>query len=170
MITLFIIIIVIVVACIANSTDSKSKKELARIEEETLQLPDLYFRMHEMTTAQKAFNLFPSDKDLLDIFKYEANTRNITLTMKDGRSVTCPLSELYVQFDKVSGHYRFVIKNSGTKFSFYKFNYVFTDKEWDIIIGVLMLAGQTSNISIMGSTYKNLSKANTILKIIKAIS
>lgn len=170
MFTLFIIIVVVAIICSAGKKDKKSEEDLARIEEETQRLPDLYFRMHEMTSTQRALNLFPGDKDILEILKYNAATRNITLKMKDGRSVTCLLSELYVIFSKTNGLYRFEIRHGKTRFSFYKFAYVFTDKEWDVIINVLTLAGETTGIDIFGSTYKNMTRVNTVLKIIKAIS
>lgn len=170
MFTFCIIVFIIILIIARYQDDKKSNKELARIEYQTQQLPDLYFCMHQMTSTQKVLNLWPSDNDILQSFKYEANTRVITLTMKDGRSITCPLSELFVDFDKVQSMYRFEVKYGGSKFSFYQYAYIYTDKEWDIIISVLTLAGHTRNVSIMGSTYKNLSRASTILKIIKAIS
>ena len=42
-----------------------------------------------------------------------------------------------------------------------------TDAEWDVIIRLLMLAGTTHNIAIMGSAYKN---ANMVASIIKALN
>lgn len=90
--------------------------------------------------------------------------------MKDGRYVNCPLSQLDVSFDKVNAIYRFVIRYNNVKFSFYQWAYTFTDKEWDVIINTLTLAGTTRNVSIMGASYKNLQKANTVLKILKALS
>ena len=90
--------------------------------------------------------------------------------MKDGRFVNCPLSQLDITFDKVGALYRIVVKHNNVKFSFYQYAYVFSDKEWEVILDTLTLAGTTRNVSIMGSAYKNLNKANTVLKIIKALS
>jgi len=169
MFTLLIIIIVVWVIVKSNSKDKKSKKEQAINEEKTASLPDMAFYAKEMTSTQKALNMWPGDKDLLQEFRYISSSRMIYLKMKDGRFVNCPLSQLDVTFDKVSGIYRIVIKNSNVKFSFYQYSYVFTDNEWDVILSTLTLAGTTRNVEIMSSTYKNLSRANTILKIISKL-
>lgn len=169
MITLLIIIIIIWAIVKSNSKDKKSQKEQAIDEEKTASLPDMTFYAKEMTSTQKALNMWPGDKDLLQEFRYTSSNRMIYMKMRDGRFVNCPLSQLDVTFDKVSGMYRIVIKNDNVKFSFYQYPYVFTDKEWDIILSTLTLAGTTRNVEIMGSTYKNLSKVNTVLKIIKAL-
>ena len=110
--------------------------------------------------------MWPSDKDVLKWVKYTSSTRNIYLEMKDGRHVSCPLSQLDVTFDRINKLNRFVISN-GPTFSFYEYAYVFTDAEWDVIIRLLMLAGTTHNIAIMGSAYKN---ANMIASLIKALN
>ena len=89
--------------------------------------------------------------------------------MKDGRYVDCPLSLLDVTFDVACGIYRIVIKHNNVKFSFYRYDHIFTKKEWEIILDTLTLAGTTRNVAIMGSAYKNMSKVNTVLKIIKAL-
>lgn len=167
--TLIVIIIVVVIIIKSNSPDNKSYKQQAIDEERTANLPDMYFHAKEMTSAQKALNMWPRDSDLLQEFRYTGSNRLIYMKMKDGRLVNCPLSALDVTFDKVGALYRFVIKNSNVTFSFYQYSYVFTDKEWDIIISTLTLAGITRNVGIMGSTYKNITRVNTILKIIKAM-
>lgn len=173
MLFLFIVIIIIAICCsFMSPKDKKSKKQLAKNEEFLAKLPDIFYKAHEMSSTEKALNLWPSNKDLLDIFQYTSENRNIYLKMKDGRSISCPLSELDVEFDKVHKTYiyRIVVKNGKTKFSFYGFEYVFTKKQWDVIFSTLTLAGITRNVSIMGKAYKNMEKAATILKIIKEIS
>lgn len=167
--TIIVIICVVWAIVKSNSPDKRSSKQQAQNEERTANLPDMYFCSKEMTSAQKALNVWPSDKDLLHEFRYMSSNRMIYLKMRDGRFVNCPLSALDVTFDKAGALYRFVIKNNNTKFSFYKYDFIFTDKEWDIIISTLTLAGITRNVKIMGSTYKNLSRANTVLRIIKAL-
>ena len=171
MITLTLFVVLFTLYLIFGSKkDKKSYKDLARIESEKQKLPDINIQMHQMTAAEKALNLWPSDNDLLKSFVYKSDGSVITLVMKDGRRISCPLSRLYVDFDKVGGQYRFETKYNGTKFSFYKYPYVFSEKEWDIIISVLTLAGETRGVSIMGTAYKNISKVGTVLKIIKALS
>ena len=169
--TILIVIFVILVVVVAktNSKDKKSRKQQAINEERIANLPTMYFCAKELTSVQKALNMWPGVNDLLQEFLYNSSNRGIYMKMKDGRFVNCPLSALDVTFDKVNGIYRIVIKNNNVKFSFYRFSYVFTDKEWDIILSTLTLAGTTRNVDIMGATYKNLTKVNTILKIIKAL-
>ena len=169
MFTLLIIVIVVLVIVKLNSKDKKSSKVQAINEEKTASLPDMVFYAKEMTSTQKALNLWPSDKDLLQEFMYSSSNRMIYLKMRDGRFVNCPLSQLDVTFDKVSGLYRIVIQNGNVKFSFYQYAYIFTDNEWDVIMSTLTLAGTTRNVEIMGATYKNLNKVNTVLKIISKL-
>ena len=169
MLTLLIIIIVVWTIVKASSRDKKGKKEQAINEEKTASLPDMAFYAKEMTSTQKALNMWPGDKDLLQEFRYTSSNRMIYLKMRDGRFVYCPLSQLDVTFDKVSGIYRIVINNVNVKFSFYQYPYVFTNSEWEIILSTLTLAGTTRNVEIMGSTYKNLSKINMVLKIISKL-
>lgn len=169
MFTLLIICIVVYAIYKANSKDKKSINDIVINEEKTVKLPDISFYAKEMTSTQKALNMWPSDKDLLQIFRYTSSTRTIYMKMKDGRYVDRPLSQLDVTFDVASGIYRIVIKNNNVKFSFYRYDYVFTKKEWEIILDTLTLAGTTRNVAIMGSAYKNMSKVNTVLKIIKAL-
>ena len=169
MFTILVIILVVIAIKAATSPDKKSKKEQAANEEKIANLPDMAFSAKELTSTQRALNLWPGKEDLLQEFRYTSSTGRIFLKMKDGRAVNCPLSQLDVAFDKVSGVYRFEIKNNGTKFSFYRYDYVFTSNEWDVIIDTLTLAGTTRNVAIMGSAYKNMTKVNTVLKIIKAL-
>lgn len=166
MLTLTIIILVLIIVIKSNSVDKKNKKEKLRDEEKIAHLPDIDFKGKELTSWERAADLFPSKKDILDIFKYNSLDKSVYLQMLDGRSICCPLNELNVTFDKVSSLNRFVVTDGKTKFSFYNYDYVFTAKEYEVIICVLLLAGTTYNKSIMGNAYKNLSKANTVLKIL----
>lgn len=150
--------------------DKKSKKRQKEDAERLAQLPDISFFAKQMSALQKTLNLWPSDKDILQVFRYTSANQSIYLKMKDGRFINCPLDLLEVSFEKTNGLYRIVAKNNSMKFSFYGFDYVYTSKEWSIIYSVLTLAGKTHNVEIMGSTYKNIAKANTILKVIKAMS
>ena len=170
MLTILFILVIVFAIIATNSPDKKSKKEIANNNAKIADLPDMAFYAKNLTSAQKALNLWPSDSDMLQAFKYISSTRLIYMKMKDGRFVNCPLSQLDITFDKVGALYRIVVKHNNVKFSFYQYAYVFSDKEWEVILDTLTLAGTTRNVSIMGSAYKNLNKANTVLKIIKALS
>lgn len=170
MITFIVIVLVVLSIVQANSPDKKSKKQLAINEKRIAVLPDMAFYSKEMSSMMKALNLWPNDKVLLQEFKYTSINKMIYLKMKDGKFVNCFLSDLVAYFDKGKGEfYQITVKNNNTKFSFYTFPTHFTDKEWYIILNTLTLAGTTYNVDILGSTYKNLSKVNTVLRIIKAL-
>ena len=171
MITLLIIIFIVFVIyqAIKNPSDKKSKKEEIHDEEEISKLPNINFKGEPLTSWECVANMFPRKNGILDVFMYNSSDRSIYMRMLDGRSISCPLSKLDVSFDKVNPLFRFYVTDGNTKFSFYNFAYVFSEKQYEVIIGVLLLAGTTHNKSIMGSTYKNLSKISTIVKIISKL-
>ena len=171
MITFFIIIVLgfIIYKAIVNPSDKKDKKEIVEDKEKIAQLPDICFKGKELSSLQRAANMFPGKKDILDIFKYNSSDHSIYMKMLDGRNISCFLSELDVTFDKVSSIYRFLVTDGKTKFSFYQFDFVFSKEQYEVITGVLLLAGTTHNKSIMGSTYKNMSRAATVIKIMSKL-
>ena len=170
MITFIVIILVVLSIIQANSPDKKSKKQLAINEKRIAVLPDMEFYAKEMSSMMKALNLWPDDKVLLQEFKYTSINKMIYLKTKDGKFIKCSLSDLVVYFDKgKGGPYQITVKNNSTKLFFYALSTLFTNKEWDIILSTLTLAGTTYNVDILGSTYKNLTKVNTVLRIIKAL-
>ena len=171
MITLLIIIFIVFVIyqAIKNPSDKKSKKEEIHDEEEISKLPNINFKGKPLTSWECVANMFPRKNGILDVFMYNSSDRSIYMRMLDGRSISCPLSKLDVSFDKVNPLFRFYVTDGNTKFSFYNFAYVFSEKQYEVIIGVLLLAGTTHNKSIMGSTYKNMSRAATVIKIMSKL-
>lgn len=138
-------------------------------EEKTASLPDIYIKGKTLSSWEKALAGFPAKTNVLDIFKYNSSDRSVYLKMLDGRSISCPLSQLDVTFDKMGVTYRFVVTDKRTKFSFYQYEYVFTNDQYNVIIGVLLLAGTTHNKSIMGSAHKTLSNVATIVKFLSKL-
>lgn len=172
MFTILIIIIVIIAFCCGGSKDKKSQKQLQENEDALAKLPDIYYKSKDLSTLDRFFRGC-SNKDILDIFQYTSTNRSIYLKMKDGRSISCPLAELDVLFDKVktgpvTSIYRIVCKKGSTKFSFYGFD-TFTDEQWEVIYSTLTLAGITRNVKIMGKKYQNMQKAVTVLKILSKL-
>lgn len=151
------------------TADKRNDEQQALVDKQIAELPDINICAKEMTSTQKALNLWPSDKDLLKIFRYNHNTKKLYMQMKDGRSVDCGLNELKVEFAKM-GTLCVEIHRNGFLFSFYQYDYVFTDKEWEVILSTLSLAGKTEGIWVLGDSYKNMSKAKTVMKIIKLLS
>ena len=77
MITLFIIIVLgfIIYKAIVNPSDKKDKKEIVEDKEKIAPLPDICFKGKELSSLQRAANMFPGKKDILDIFGSGAEVR-----------------------------------------------------------------------------------------------
>lgn len=165
---MFLIIIVIIIAIMAviasNQPDKKNKE---KVEEEISKLPKIYLKSRTLTGFEKAMNLAYDDTCILDSFLYEQGT--VKLTMKNGKVLWFPLSEAEVRFekDKIRGIF-VTVKHCRGKV---KFNEItnFNNQEWEVIYKVLSLAGTTYGTDIFSNWNKNLSKINSILKIIKAL-
>ncbi len=165
----FIIIFAIVYGVIMTFSNDKSQKDQIRDAKKAMQLPDYYFQGKTLSSAERAANLWPNDKDILDIFQFSSADSSIYLKMKDGRSISCPLSKLEVHFNKWGNLYRFVCIYGGTEFSFYQYDYVFTKEQYDTIINVLLLAGTTHGRLVVSSFNKTLSKVNTAAKVLNKL-
>ncbi len=174
----FLIVLIVIVVISSNSKDKKSNKQLAKNEELLKQIPDMYYVAREMTSAQRALNLWPRDKDMLDVFQYKSDTREIYLKMKDGRSISCPLADLDVGFGAVDRycqlHCIIIRQYDQILFTFYEYAYTFTDEEWNDILATLTFAGTTRNVAIMSErfrkTQKGFAKMNRFLNILKHLS
>lgn len=171
MFTLFFILLMafLIWNVFQNPADKKSKKQAIKDEEKTASLPDIYIKGKALSSWEKALDGFPAKNDILDVFKYNSSDRSVYLKMLDGRSISCPLSQLDVTFDKMGVTYRFVVTDKRTKFSFYQYDYVFTSDQYNVIIGILLLAGTTHNKAIMGSAHKTLSNVATIVKFLSKL-
>ncbi len=169
---LFIFLIIFVIVKIINPADKKSEKQKAKDDQALTELPDICLKGKSLGKWEKALNLCPKDKETLDVFEYRRSDRSITIKVKNGDTISCPLEQLDVNFEKVVGMYgmyEFKVSHEKRKIKFYNFDNVFSKKEYDVIIGVLWLAGTTHNREIMGSTYKNMSRAATVIKILSKL-
>ncbi|MCR5395111.1 MAG: hypothetical protein K6E86_06940 [Bacteroidales bacterium] len=171
MITFFILCIVASILIVKAANNKKrSPQEEEERREEIAKLPDIYLNAKTLTSGEKALNLWPRDVDVLQTLEFKSGTNNIYLKMKDGRSILCDIDDLEMHFSKTNGVIRFEARYNGTGFSFYQYAYYFSDKEWDIIINLLSLAGTTHGAYVLGSAFKNIKRAQTAMKIIKALN
>lgn len=164
MFTLLIIIAVIWVVVAANRKDKRPKDADEKIQE----LPAIHYKAPVKDKAGRFWSgeLLETDSSILDEFNYDNGF--LTLKMRDGKKLCGRLSDTVVTFSKMSFSTYFEIKVGKEKVSFAKLE-TFTKDEWDVIIGVLLLAGTTYGRDIFSSTYKNLSRANLVLKIISKL-
>lgn len=170
MFTLLIIFIFIcfIISLFVNPADKKSKKEKAKDDQALMELPDIHMKGKKLEKWENALNLFPNEKEILDVFEYHRADKSVTIKVLSGEGISCPLAQIDVTFNKVAGRYEFIVSHEKKSIKFYDYS-VFTPKEYDVIIGVLWLAGTTHNRQIMGSTYKNMSRAATIIKILSKL-
>ena len=179
---MFTILFCILIGCLVYKLADKEEKKIekkaqnrVRQEKATMgSIPDIHIVAKEMTEAEKALNLYPAAKDLLQSFDYCKSGSIITLKMKNGDTLTGEISKLEVWFEKWLTENHIVRVSNGSKLiTFYTMSFVFTDSQWEVILHMLSLAGKAHNIMAIeppSQLEKNLSRANTILKIIRLIS
>lgn len=152
---------------IENKAQKKVKEEKATI----ASLPDIHFEAREMTTTQKALNLNLGDEYLLQTFEYKKDGRTIFLKMKNGARIFGPLSEAEVRFERVGKeNHNVYIQIDQQNFSFSTMAYIFPDKEWEVILHMLSLAGRAHNVAAIQPINKNFDRAMTIIKILKYLN
>ena len=163
MITLTLIILVIIFIIGYNKKDKRPSNADAQIG----QLPPIHLRARTDGTAGRLWTgeLLESDSNILKEFRH--NNGIITLILKTDIGLQAPLKDLIVRAEKSTNIY-ISVTYEGQKITFVKIGN-FTSDEWDTIISVLSLAGTTYGMDIFGSTYKNISRAATIVKIISKL-
>ena len=164
MVTLLVIIGIICLIISYNSKDKRSSSADQQIHE----LPPIHFHSLRNSTAKKflTLELFESNKAILEDFNY--NNGYLTLTMRNGKSISGPLNQMTVRFEKMSGFIVITVSSQRRKVQFSNYDN-FTADQWDTIISVLMLAGTTYGAYIFGSTYKNMNRATLAMKIISKL-
>ena len=164
MITLLFIALIVWVIYAYNKKDERSSDADERIQE----LPAILYHSKEQDSGKRFFTgeLFESNKNVLLDFNY--NNGFLTLTMKSGNKVSGLLNQMSVRFEKLMGETYITVKANNNKVKIIKLGN-FTDAQWENMIGVFLLAGTTYGSEIFSSMYKNLSRANIILKIISKL-
>lgn len=131
-------------------------------------LPQVNIVGKQMSSFTRFMNLAYGKSSVLKRFNYNAGI--VTFQMESGKSITSPLSDLTVRFDKTEGILYFEIKNSKRqKIKFHKTSN-FTNDQWDVIINILCLCPNTYGKDLFGKTSKTLGNINTVLKIIKHLN
>lgn len=168
MITLLIIVIIVLAICGAfNPTPDKKDKQ--KVREEIEKLPRIFLKGKKMSGFEKFANLAYDDNTILKSFLYDNSI--VTLTMQSGKVLTASLASMEVHFEKVKNSpIDVTVIDRNYKINFYEMAGLYTSQEWEVIYKVLSLANTTYGTDIFSNWNKNMSKVNSILKIIKLLS
>ena len=168
MITILLIVIVVLAICGAfNPTPDKKNKQKDR--EEIEKLPRIFLKGKKMGGLEKLANLAYDDNKILKSFLYDNGI--VTLTMQSGKVLTASLTSMEVHFVKLrSAPIDVTVIDRNYKINFYEMAGLYSSQEWEVIYKVLSLANTTYGTDIFSSWNKNMSKVNSILKILKFLS
>ena len=164
MITLGIILIIVLMIYAYNKKDKRSNDADEKIRE----LPPIHYHSIDQDIGKRFWTgeLFEVDSNVLKDFNYSNGV--LTLTTKKGIMVSGLLSEMVVRFTKMNGVTVITVKSNGKTLEVTKLGN-FTDSQWETMIRILLLAGTTYGADIFSDAYKNMSKANMVLKIISKL-
>ena len=157
-----------------KKAEVKAQKKVKQEKATLGSLPDIHLVAKEMTKVEKALNLYPADKDLLQSFDYSKSGRIVTVKMKNGYTLSGEISKLEVWFEKIGKeNHKVKVSNGEKSLEFYTMASLYDDKQWEVILHMLSLAGKAHNVIAIeppSQLEKNLGRANTVLKIIKLLS
>lgn len=171
MITFFVICLIIYI--IYASVKKSGQKDVRNEEEVVIErnsLPEIWINCNNLSSVDR-FLLGNTKETSLERFHY--NQGIIDLVMRNGKQFQAPLADCIVSFIDESSlackvPLSIKIKYKKETVKFYKVEEEFSPKDWEIIMNVLSLAGETR-----GNAYnkfnKNLSKTYKIMKIIKLL-
>lgn len=124
--------------------------------------PEIYIKTPDLSGAR---GIFVEKKHSIDTFKYGNGI--VEITMRDGSYVSSYLSSLSVTFEEIPGTIKTTVDN---RVEFVKYIEQFGPSTWDQIYNILLQAGITHGEEIFSSTYKNIKRVNTALKVVNAVS
>ena len=162
MITLCIILFIVLIFAYR-----KDKHDHDADDDQLAQRPPFSIKAKPMSTISKLANLALLKSQLIDTFSY--SNKSICIVMQNGKSISAPLKDIFVDFEKVRGIVEYKIKYNKQSVNFYKTTNI-SNKEWDAINSVLCLAGSTRGRSTFSKEAKYLGYVGTALKAIKALS
>ncbi len=164
MITLTIIIIIFVII-VSNTKDKRSPDADEKIQE----LPPIHFHslQHDSSKRLLTGELMVSDYYILSDFNYENGI--LTLTTKKGEKLSGQLTSMEVRFIRDSGKFFITVVFLKNQLQFYKVGN-FTEDQWEIMTGVLMLAGTTYGSGEFKSFSKAANRTEIALKILSKLT
>ena len=109
-----LIIIVCIIAVIASA--KKDKHNVQEDAETMASLPSFNVYAKPMNTLSKVVNMALDKSHLLKSFSY--NNGSITVALEDGKTLSAPLSSLFVVFENVRGTITYKITGAGKKMTF----------------------------------------------------
>lgn len=145
----------------------KDKHDVEQDTEDLAKLPSFSIVAKPMSTFSKLVNLAINKGELLHSFSY--SNASITIVLENGKTLSAPLRDLFVEFEKISGMLYYRVNSNCTKVKFYQTTNI-SNKEWEAISSVLCLAGSTRGRSMFSKEAKMLGLINVAAKAIKAIS
>jgi len=166
---MFTIIIVVLVVWALIATFTPDKKDNLKVKEEIEKLPRIDLKGKKMSGLEKLANLAYDDNTILKSFLYDNGI--VTLTMQSGKVLAASLTSMEVHFVKLrNAPIDVTVIDRNYKINFYEMAGLYSSQEWEVIYKVLSLANTTYGTDIFSSWNKNMSKVNSILKIIKSLS
>lgn len=164
---MFTLLIIIFIVWVVIVSCKKDKHNVAEDASKLASIPSFSVYAKPMDTFSKMMNLAYDKNQLLKSFSY--SNREVVICMESGKTLSCLLANMYVEFQKSQGLICYTIKGNGEKLYFYQTTNV-SDKEWDAINSILCLAGETYGRDMFSKAAKDLGYINMALKAIKLLS
>lgn len=168
---IFVCVVLFIIIMISNN---KKDKKPANYDQQVNELPPCVYQAREMTSGEKALNLWPSDSKLLNYFAYQNGI--ITIRMKNGQTMSGPIRQFAAKFENLPkyGLTEAYVSYNGAKITITCYAYIFTDEEWANIFAYLTYCGETRRADkITGKRYDAqdaIKHAGAAIKIISKIS
>ncbi len=148
----------------SNTPDKRDESEISR---NRASLPDIALHALNLTTWERTLCCV-SKSSSLRTFKYISGMLYLQNALNN--SFSCPLASCKVYFIEESRMpLKIRVMYNNKHFDFYKIDQEFAEKDWEIILSVLHLAGSTYG-EAANNLSKGLSRANTVMKVIKFLS
>lgn len=161
MITLFIIICFVIAIYCALQPDKRNEEQQQQVKDSIKQLPVIDLHARPTTTFQNILNL-STKSSKIETFYHEKGW--IRIKMQDGKFFKSHLNNIKTQFHEIKGITQMTVSSGKRSITIVKYEYIFTEDEWDIIIKTLMLSGVTFGSHIFWKTYKNVSLLSSIIQ------
>lgn len=167
----FVIIIVIIWIIVASSKAKRKpdKRDEKKIEADIIALPDFCLVAKPMTDFNKWMNL--SFKGTRELNKFEYKNKILTITLKDGSSLSAPLSAMKTAFQDVKGEpFTVVVEANGKTIAFYEMVGIFDKSQWELIYRVMCLSGETYGREVFTDAYKYTKTASNVVSIVRFLN
>lgn len=165
----FFIVICFILFVAALISHGKKDKRAVDADEKIAELPPIHFHSLQHDSSQRLWSgeLLESNHNVLDDFNFKNGV--LALRTKSGKCVSGLLNNMTVRFEKIRTDTYITIRSDRNEIQIHILGN-FLEKQWETMIGVLMLAGTTYGSEIFSAKYNNLDKAKIALQVIKIVS